>query len=83
MSGRYDKTMPSMNDYKPDLLVFLKLKYSAQLEFFVCEIKKPGCAGNRYESDFAKTQRELKAMLNLQIQLGVDDPVAFGILVEG
>jgi hypothetical protein len=72
-----------MKDYKPDLLVLLKLKYSVQLEFFICEIKKTGCTGDKYESDFAKIQRELKAIVNAQIELGVNDHVAYGILVEG
>lgn len=72
-----------MKDYKPDMLVLLKLKYTNQIEFFVGEIKKPGCVGNKYESDFVKLQREMKTIIDSQVDLGVDDPACFGVLVEG
>lgn len=75
LSIRYDKSMIALDDYKPDLLILLKLKQNAQVDFFVCEIKKPGCSSNKYESDFIKIQREMKAMINEQINLGVDSPL--------
>jgi hypothetical protein len=75
--------MTGLKNYKPDLLVTLKLKYNSSIEFFVCEIKKPGCAGNKYESGFVKLQREMKVIIDSQIDLGVDDPAYYGILMEG
>jgi hypothetical protein len=67
--------MISLADYKPDLLISLKLKYyNTKLEFFVCEIKKPGCSCNKYESDFVKVHREMKSMIDQQIDKGIDDP---------
>lgn len=56
--------MVIFSDYKPDLLILLKLKYNVKLDFFVCEIKKPGCSDNRYKSDFIKIHREMKAMID-------------------
>lgn len=75
--------MVSLADYKPDLLILLKLKHNAKLDFFVCEIKKPGCSGNKYESDFIKVHREMKSMIDRQTDLGINDPTCFALLVEG
>lgn len=72
-----------MNDYKPDLLVLLKLKFNIKIDFFICEIKKPNCSSNKYESDFVKTQREMKSIINSQIELEVDEPMRYALLVEG
>ncbi|KAI9256763.1 hypothetical protein EDC94DRAFT_615636 [Helicostylum pulchrum] len=74
-----------MYDYKPDILATLKLKHGMQLNFFVCEVKKTpsGCSANKYESDFVKVHREMKVIINQQIDLGIDGPVCFALLVEG
>lgn len=72
-----------MKDYKPDILIILKLKFDIKVDFFVCEIKKPGSSSNKYETDFIKVQREMKAIIDQQIDLGVNDPVCYGLLVEG
>ncbi|KAI8881004.1 hypothetical protein K501DRAFT_190003 [Backusella circina FSU 941] len=66
-----------------DLLIMLKLKFDIKVDFFVCEIKKPGCSSNKYETDFVKVQREMKAIIDQQIDLGVVNPVCYGLLVEG
>ncbi|KAL9536735.1 hypothetical protein MBANPS3_012409 [Mucor bainieri] len=81
--SKYDKNMVTLSDYKPDLLILLKLKYNVKIDFFVCEIKKPGCTGNKYESDFVKVQREMKAIIDQQIDIGVNNPLCYGLLVEG
>jgi hypothetical protein len=75
--------MITMNDYKPDLLILLKFKFNIKIDFFICEIKKPNCSSNKYESDFVKTQREMKAIINSQIELGIDEPICYALLVEG
>ncbi|KAL7332576.1 hypothetical protein PS15p_204594 [Mucor circinelloides] len=81
--SKYDKTMIAMEDYKPDLLIMLKLKFNVKVDFFICEIKKPGCSSNKYETDFVKVQREMKAIVDQQIDLGINDPICYGLLVEG
>lgn len=70
--------------YKPDLLVKLKIGKSAQIDFFTAEIKKPGANySNQLESDFVKIHREMKLMIDKQIEIGIDDPVTYSVLVEG
>ncbi|KAI8341605.1 hypothetical protein EDC96DRAFT_547683 [Choanephora cucurbitarum] len=56
-------------------------KYTCPLkvDFFVCEVKKPGCSGNKHESDFAKVHREI----DCQVSVGISDPKSFSLLVEG
>ncbi|KAI9279658.1 hypothetical protein BY458DRAFT_32333 [Sporodiniella umbellata] len=81
--SKFDKTMIAMEDYKPDVLIMLKLKFGVKVDFFICEIKKPGVSSNKYETDFVKIQREMKAIINQQIDLGVNSPVCYGLLVEG
>ncbi|KAG1469452.1 hypothetical protein G6F56_003250 [Rhizopus delemar] len=81
--SKFDKTMIAMEDYKPDLLVLLKLRFDIRVDFFVCEIKKPCCSSNKYETDFVKIQREMKAIIDQQIDLGINNPICYGLLVEG
>ncbi|KAI8881813.1 hypothetical protein K501DRAFT_274275 [Backusella circina FSU 941] len=79
---KYDKTM-LVSSCKPDLFVRLNFSKSAQIDFFVVKIKKP--AGNVYnqcKSGFVKVHREMKHLVDLQIGLGMDDPVSYIILVE-
>lgn len=80
---RFDKTMITMKYYKPGILIMLKLKFDIKVNFFVCEIKKPGCSSNKHETDFVKVQREMKAIIDQQIDLGVNNPVCYDLLVEG
>jgi hypothetical protein len=81
--SKYDKTMLS-SSYKQDLLVRLNISKSKQIGFFVIEVKKPfGNVYNQYESDYVKLQREMKLMLDVQIELGFDTPVSYGMLVDG
>lgn len=75
--------MIAMEDYKPDLLIILKLKFDIKVDFFICEIKKPGCSSNKYETDFVKIQREMKAIIDQQIDLGISNPLCYALLVEG
>ncbi|KAI8056340.1 hypothetical protein BDF21DRAFT_161351 [Thamnidium elegans] len=52
--------MIGLADYKPDL--------------FICEIKKPGCSNNKHESGFVKVHREMKSIIDPQVDMGIDDP---------
>lgn len=79
----YDKTINGMKDYKPDLLILLKLKSDIRIDFFICEIKQPGCSTNKYETDFVKIQREMKAIIDQQVNLGINSPLCYALLVEG
>ncbi|GAA5817269.1 hypothetical protein MFLAVUS_010812 [Mucor flavus] len=36
-----------------------------------------------HETDFVKVQREMKAIIDQQIDLGVNNPVCYDLLVEG
>jgi hypothetical protein len=81
--SKYDKTMVA-SSLKPDFLVRLSISKTKQIDFFIVEIKKPsGNVYNQYESDFIKVHREMKQMVDAQIELGVDDPVSYSLLVEG
>jgi hypothetical protein len=69
---------------KPDLLVKLNISKNVQIDFFTAEIKKPGGnLSNQHESDFVKIHREMKLMINAQIEIGIDDPICYSMLVEG
>jgi hypothetical protein len=70
--------------YKPDLLVKLNIKKNVQIDFFCVEIKKPnGNLCNQYETDFVKIHREMKIIIDQQVEFGINDPTAYSLLVEG
>ncbi|KAI9472489.1 MAG: hypothetical protein EXX96DRAFT_622664 [Benjaminiella poitrasii] len=80
---KYDKFM-AKSTYKPDFLVKLNIVKNVQIDFFTVEIKKPGGnLFNQLESDFVKIHRQMKFMVDSQIELGVDDPICYAMLVEG
>ncbi|KAI9362341.1 hypothetical protein BD770DRAFT_240869 [Pilaira anomala] len=80
----YDKTMICGSSYKPDLLIMLNLPNKKQVDFFTCEVKKPfGNLSNQLESDYVKIHKEMKLLIDTQIDLGVQHPIAYSLLVEG
>lgn len=82
--SKYDKAMICDSAYKPDLLILLNLPNKKQIDFFTCEIKKPfGNLCNQMESDYVKIHKEMKLIIDAQIDLGVQRPIAFSLLVEG
>ncbi|KAI9265513.1 hypothetical protein EDC94DRAFT_58932 [Helicostylum pulchrum] len=82
--SKYDKTMICDSSYKPDLLIILNLPNKKQVDFFTCEVKKPfGNLSNQLESDYVKIHKEMKLIIDTQIDLGVQHPIAYSLLVEG
>lgn len=70
--------MLSSSSYKPDLLVLLNLPDNQQVEFFTCEVKKPGGnLANQKESDYVKIHKEMKLMIDSQIAIGLDSPSVY------
>jgi hypothetical protein len=62
----------------------LNISKNKQADLFVVEVKKPfGNVYNQYESDYVQLQREMKLILDTQIELGLDTPVSYGMLVDG
>ncbi|KAI8047048.1 uncharacterized protein B0P05DRAFT_567014 [Gilbertella persicaria] len=61
----------------------MKHKKKALFTFFV-EVKRPGETSKyQKESDYVKLMKEMKDSLDKQIDLGLESPFSFGLLVEG
>lgn len=72
------------SSYKPDLLIKLNLLNSEQIDFFTREVKKPnGNLSNQYESDYVKIHKEMKLLIDRQIDVGIDHPIVYSLLAEG
>lgn len=74
--------MIAIEDYKPDLLIILKLKSDIKVDFFIREIKKPGCSPNKYETDFIKIQRKMETIIDQQTDLGISNSLCYALLVK-
>lgn len=75
--------MVAMKDYKLGMLIILKLEHNVKVDFFVCAIKMPRYSSNKYESNFVKMHREMKTIIDEQVNIGLDSPFCYGLLVEG
>lgn len=64
---------------RADATITIKLKDEG-LRVLVVEVKSPHKTSER---DFLKLAVEMKIMLDAMISRNVQDPVAFGVLVEG
>ncbi|KAI8334698.1 hypothetical protein BC941DRAFT_327105, partial [Chlamydoabsidia padenii] len=71
-----------MNEnYKPDFAVNIKAPKS--WAFVVLgEFERPGFSPC-FESDFVKTGKEMRSMVNDLVRLGVPNPSVGGILIQG
>lgn len=68
---------------KPDYLASVIPDIGFKYDVFVLEVKKRRKQSNRYFSDLVKTGKEMKRMVDAMVELGVESPAAFGIVVAG
>lgn len=70
----------NMPDWK---LGYMKHRNKSLFTFFV-ELKRPGHTSKyQPEDDYVKLMKMMKDSLDKQIDLGLDCPFSFGLLVEG
>lgn len=68
---------------KPDYIASVIPDIGFKYDVFVLEVKKRRKQSNRYFSDLVKTGKEMKRMVDAMVELGVESPAAFGIVVAG
>ncbi|KAI8338223.1 hypothetical protein BC941DRAFT_424941 [Chlamydoabsidia padenii] len=68
---------------KPDVMIGIKIK-KADVYLIFIEVKRP-LVSSKYqaEDDFTKLMKHLKTSINIQIKLGIQEPVSIGVLCEG
>jgi hypothetical protein len=84
LSIRANKTLKSSQStiFKPDWVLYV-VPWYIKREIGACEVKAPNKTNPGPISDFAKLALQMKSMVNELVHLGVDDPRAYGFLVEG
>jgi hypothetical protein len=67
----------------PDYKLGVKFKGKNRFIFFV-EAKRPGQTSiYQDKDDYVKLMKHMKSSIDDQIDLGVNEPVSFGVLIEG
>ncbi|KAI8090085.1 uncharacterized protein B0P05DRAFT_584314 [Gilbertella persicaria] len=79
----YSTTDGSHYGIKPDFMIGVAQRKNP-LYFFFVEVKRPAeTSCYQEESDFVKLLKEMKHSINDQLVLGFNDPISYGLLVEG
>lgn len=72
--------MQERKEFKPDYALFVN-GLSKRFVVLVAEFKHPE-SKQRMESDMVKIGKEMRAMLNRLVKLGIKDPIVCGVLVN-
>lgn len=78
------KRISAESCFKPDVKISYEYKGGQNLDLCIIEVKKK--SNTTYtpnNSDFIKIHLEMKAMLDRLIKMNVDDPVVYGLLIQG
>ncbi|KAI9246281.1 hypothetical protein BDA99DRAFT_543376 [Phascolomyces articulosus] len=77
-----DKNNMNSGLFKPDFMVF-STKRSTPINMFVAEVKPPNGRCRGLLNDTTKLCFEMKLILDIMINLGIKNPTATGLCVEG